>query len=62
MKRDRKITLVPRNIRKEALQAIKKGTNLEAVARANAAADEINKVTFYEQQVQAHIVAPYELI
>lgn len=62
MKHDRKYTLVPRDIRKEALAAIQNGTNLEAVSAANAAADEINKISFYEAMVRKHIVQPYELI
>lgn len=62
MKNDRKKTTVPRDIRKEALEAIKYGSNLEAVVRANAVADQINRVSYYEIQVRAHAVWPFELI
>lgn len=62
MKHDKKYTLVPRDIRKEALEAIKKGTNLEAVLRYNAVADEINRESFYEKKVREFILEPYFLI
>lgn len=41
---------VPYEVRQAALQAIKKGVGLEAVAEANAFADEINKTSFYKNR------------
>ncbi len=55
-------TKVPRAVRKAALYAIKTGRGLEAVGTYNRCADDINKKSYYEQQVREHIVRPYELI
>lgn len=62
MSTKRKINRIPRDVRKQALEAIKKGINPEAIERYNAVADEINKVSFYEAQVREHVLHPYFIV
>lgn len=54
---------VPYDVRQEALRAIRSGKGLEAIAKANEIADEINRVSFYEKKEAEYNEPPtYELI
>lgn len=53
---------VPADLRRAAKHAIKTGLNPEAIAAANAAADEINSRSIYENAVQDFINKPFEVI